>query len=99
MTKAKRTDEFSHKRISKACSSEPGAGWSWPESLSQILRTEYSLDEIVQSTDLEGHLNSIMRSATNNMPLWDDGLWVEGGKSPVCRFKWLCKHTLLIHQA
>lgn len=34
----------------------PGQVRAGPKSLSQILRTEYSLDEIVQSIGLEDHL-------------------------------------------
>lgn len=45
---------------------------------------------------LGGPPNPVMRSATNNMPLWDGN---PQEKSPACRSKRLCKHTLLIHQA
>ena len=44
---------------------------------------------------LGGPPNPLMRSATNNMPLWDGN---PQEKSPARRSKWLCKHTLLIHQ-
>lgn len=40
----------------KNVSVKSGAGQSCPESSRQILRTEYNLDEIVESISLEGHL-------------------------------------------
>lgn len=39
-------------------STESGGGQSWLESLSQIMRTEYSLDEIFLTIGLEAHLTT-----------------------------------------
>lgn len=45
---------------------------------------------------LGGPPNPIMRSATNNVPLWGCNPQEKGS---ACRSKCLCKHTLLIHRA